>query len=105
MGLTSYVRYLDSFARYRVEFEVQEGKVIGFVVQLEVEVEGIWRPVVRYDTAHGFCHRDRYKVDGTVVRHELLPDSDYNLAFTFASSDVKENWEKWVGDFGSTEHE
>jgi hypothetical protein len=34
--------------------------VLQFVVQLEVEQEGAWMPVIRYDNAHGFCHRDDF---------------------------------------------
>ena len=31
-------------------------QVLEFVVQLEILTEGRWKPVVRYDTAHGFAH-------------------------------------------------
>jgi hypothetical protein len=73
--------------------------VIGFVVQLEFKTTLGWRPVVRYDTAHGFAHRDRYQSDGTVSRHEPLPVSHYNQAMNYAIKDVKTNWEDWIRDF------
>ena len=53
-------------------------------------------PVVRYDTAHGFAHRDRYQTDGTVTQHEPLPVQAFNEALTFAVRDIKANWEQWV---------
>jgi hypothetical protein len=41
-----------------------EGPVVNFVVQLEVEVEGEWKQVVRYDCFHKFVHRDSYDLKG-----------------------------------------
>jgi hypothetical protein len=34
-------------------------------LQLEVWYQGEWVPVVRYDNAHGFCHRDALHPDGS----------------------------------------
>lgn len=90
---------MDFDTRYRVTAEIQKGKVIQFVVQLEFLATDQWTPVVRYDTAHGFAHRDRYRADGTVSRHELLPMNDYNQALTFAITDVCKKWKDWITDF------
>jgi hypothetical protein len=46
--------------RYRVRFDKEHGRVLAFVVQLEYESSSGWLPVVRFDTAHGFAHCDRY---------------------------------------------
>jgi hypothetical protein len=47
---------------------IERGKVVRFVVQLEVELAGEARPVIRYDTAHGFAssheQEQRYKAHG-----------------------------------------
>jgi hypothetical protein len=48
--------------------------------------------VVRFDTAHGFAHCDRYKPDGSVERHEPLPLSDLNQALTLATRIVRSQW-------------
>ena len=34
------------------------GRILKFTVQHETNINGKWYPVVRYDTAHGFMHRD-----------------------------------------------
>lgn|SRR5262245_46207327 len=99
MNPTAYVYDLDFDTRYRVHFVVDQGKVIEFVVQLEHVDEGRWMPVVRYDTAHGFAHRDRYQANGSVSRHELLPAIDYNDALTFALRDLRANWQDWIRPF------
>ena len=44
------------------------------------------------DTAHGFVHRDRMDLKGTVMKTPLF-NQDYNDALTFAESDLKYNWE------------
>ena len=44
--------------------ETERGKVIDFLVQLEVLDEGRWRGFVRYNYAHGRPHRDLLYKEG-----------------------------------------
>jgi hypothetical protein len=99
MNPTEYVRHLDSDARYRVSFSTERGRVLGFVVQLEVVVAGSWKPVIRFDTAHGFAHCDRYRPDGSVEKHEPLPTSDFNHALTLATRTVRMEWAQLAKPF------
>lgn len=69
----------------------ERGRVLAFVVQLELWWRGSWYPVVRYDTAHGFAHRDLIHPDGRVDKM-LLGLVDWNQALTIALEDVKVNW-------------
>jgi len=57
-------------------------------------VLGEWRPVVRYDTAHGFAHKDIIKATGEVVKQPLFFET-YNMAFTYATLDLKMNWNQY----------
>lgn len=60
------------------------------MVQLEVEIQGTWRPVIRYDTAHGFGHIDRYNLKGVQRKERLhLP---YDLMLIRAERDIKQKW-------------
>jgi hypothetical protein len=59
MRTVEFRRLFDNDNALRVYFEVERGVVHSFVVQLECLWEGEWKPVVRYDTAHGFAHRDK----------------------------------------------
>ena len=99
MNRSEYVRAVDADVRYRVRFTTEQGQVLEFVVQLEVAVKGQWKPVIRYDTAHGFAHCDRYEVDGIVSQHELLPASDFNDALTLATRTIHRDWEDLVRPF------
>lgn len=70
----------------RVRHTVQRGKVIEFMVQLEVQGE----TVIRYDSAHGFAHIDRYNLKGERKKERLK--LDFNDALTLAERDIKGNW-------------
>lgn len=62
------------------------------MVQLEVEVEeGVWKPVIRYDCAHDFAHRDRYNLQGDSDKDEL--PLNYMEALDLADRDINANWD------------
>lgn len=85
---------LDSENAVRVRFELERNRVLRFVVQLECCFDGEWYPVVRYDTAHGFAHRDVLYPSGKVEKTELMVQ-DYNDALTFALRDLSQKWEEY----------
>ncbi len=79
----------------RVRWRFEAGTLHGFVVQLEHEVDGHWRAVVRYDTSHGQPHRDVLNRDGDVVEKTWL-DMANNAAMAYAMNDVRQNWQGHV---------
>lgn len=58
-------------------------------MQLEVETEGEWRPVIRYDCSHAFVHRDCYNLKGKQKKEAL--NLEYEEAMTFADEDIDDN--------------
>lgn len=93
MSATEYVVPLGENARKRHYHESEKGKITAFVVQLEVFVNDQWREVIRYDSAHGFAHMDRYYLDGRKVKKDL--NLDLSEALTLADEDIKENWKAY----------
>ncbi|MDD3559412.1 MAG: hypothetical protein PHW27_12670 [Melioribacteraceae bacterium] len=91
MRSIEYLVPLDSTSRYRHYHSIEKGSVLEFSVQCEVILNEKWYPVVRYDTAHGFAHRDLMDVNGVKSKTPLFI-SDYNEALSFAESDIKANW-------------
>ncbi len=91
MRTVEFRRLLDDANALRVKFEVERGQIVRFVVQLEcqIEEEGEWIPIVRYDTAHGYAHRDilHPKMKEEKTRMSV---QDYNEAFTAAMDDIVE---------------
>ena len=62
------------------------------MVQLEVEVEdGVWKPVIRYDCAHNFSHRDRYNLKGDHDKEEI--PLSYTDSLDCADKDINGNWD------------
>jgi hypothetical protein len=75
--------------RLRVTASKQRGEVIKFVVQYEAFINNEWRPIVRYDTSHGFAHKDLIHYKGRVDKQPLhFPN--FNVALTFAIQDFVE---------------
>ena len=77
--------------------ETRRGKVVAFVVQLEVELQGAWVPVVRYDLAHGRAHIDLHETPSRKTKRflDLAPAE----ALTEADTDLMENWEQYQAEF------
>jgi len=87
---TRYTLLVWIDTRIRHYHQTEAGKVVKFVVQLEVEVQGSWREVIRYDTAHGYAHIDRFNLKGRKKKERLR--LSFNEALTRAERDIKQNW-------------
>ena len=77
--------------RYRHRHVRFKGKVLRFAIQYETRLGRQWVPVVRYDTEHGFAHRDLFDPSGRKAKTPLFVRS-YDEALSFADYDVKSNW-------------
>lgn len=86
-----YVIRIGPNDRYRHLHIKERGKILFFRVQYETKINDVWYPVVRYDTAHGFAHRDVMSMKGSMKKTPLFKQ-DYNDALTFAEYDLKSNW-------------
>ena len=60
-----FIRVAPGQAHIRCSYERVKHRILRFTVQLEILHSESWIPVVRYDNAHGFCHRDTLNPDGT----------------------------------------
>ena len=83
----------DQMDRLRVSASKEKGRIIKFLAQYEAFIREEWRSVVRYDTVHGFAHKDIIHPDGNIEKQPLI-FADFNTAFTFAVQDLKISW-KW----------
>lgn len=78
-------------ARLRCAYRRRRKRIVQFTVQIEALYAGQWQPVVRYDNAHGFCHRDTIHADGTLEKHPVYY-GNANDTFTRAIDELRENW-------------
>jgi hypothetical protein len=79
--------------RLRVSALKQKGTILKFVVQYEACIENKWRPIIRYDTSHGFAHKDLIHYNGKQEKQPLY-FPDFNTAFTYAIQELKISW-RW----------
>ena len=93
-----YLLRLGPADRYRHKHIRERGNIVYFRVQLETMIGNKWYPVVRYDTSHGFAHRDLVNKKGDATKTPIFIH-DYNDALTFAESDLKANWELYKQRF------
>lgn len=89
-----FIRWLGPDDRSRQKLTTEKGQVKRFVVQYEAYIEGKWRAIVRYDTAHGYFHRDIIHPDRSTSKTEFSA-VEFAEAFTQAELDVKINWSRY----------
>jgi hypothetical protein len=88
----------------RMRFTTARGQVASFTAQYETVLDDTVLPVVRYDTAHGFAHRDRLNRRGELVENRALPSSmSYAEALNFAERDIRLNWRRYKREFFGAE--
>jgi len=90
----AYQKFLDAdeLEKLRLRIKTDSGKVVDIVVQYESFINGKWTPIVRYDCAHGFFHRD------LLYPKEQKEKQSINItplesALTYAEQDIKDRWE------------
>ena len=84
--------------RIRCSYRRRRKRIAQFTVQLELFHSEQWQPVVRYDNAHGFCHRDTVHADGSQDKTPVYYGSA-NDTFTRAIDDLRTNWQSYRDRF------
>jgi hypothetical protein len=79
-------------AQIRSRYRRQGLSILDYIVQLEIWHSNAWRPVVRYDNAHGFCHCDTIHADGSQDKTPIVR-GDANTNFTWAIKELRANWQ------------
>ena len=82
---------LPDGATIRVRLYKERGRILYFVVQLEAYLDDDWTPISRYDTAHGFVHRDDLRPEGGQIKSPLMSFRDYEEALNYAVTDLRSN--------------
>ena len=78
----------------------EQGIVVRFTVQYETEIEGHIYPVVRYDTAHDYAHRDRLDCAGRNVEKTYLGNaSRYGEILDEAIAEIKATWRVLLAEY------
>ena len=90
--------------RLRVRAQRTGPHILSFVVQYEAYLDDeAWHPIVRFDTAHGFAHRDLLHPDGRIDKAPL-PWQTYNEALTWATQELKVQWRSYRQQYEDQRH-
>lgn len=81
----------DGKNRYRHYHIHEKKRVIEFRIQYKTYIAGAWHAIVRYDTSHGFAHRDVMHPDGTQTK-TTFKHWDYGEVLLYGERDLKQNW-------------
>ena len=99
MPKKEYIIILNNSTRILVFFETIQGKVENFIIKLETFINNHWIEIERYDTFHGYVHKDIMEKNGNkkrVVKYELINnESGMNMAI----KDFKENYKLYLRRF------
>jgi hypothetical protein len=98
----SYIQIIweEAGNRIRKRILIDRGRVVDFVIQYETDVDGIYRPVVRYDGSHGHGHRDILNLQGETVDKWWVPEHmDLGDALEYGSDDLDANWRRYRDRF------
>jgi hypothetical protein len=98
MKTVEFTIMLTVHDRYRHQHTRHRGKILKFKVQYETKVGHRWFPVVRFDTSHGFAHRDLIDSKGKKRKTPIFA-KNLNEALTFAEADIKSNWTMYKDHF------
>lgn len=93
-----FIRSITATDRIRQKVYIEKGRVNKFLVQYECFRKNKWQPIIRYDTAHGYFHKDILYPDGSKVKREITCFT-LNDALTFAEQDIIRNWKKYKDQF------
>jgi len=82
-----------------VQRETRNGDTVKFAVVLLAFLGGRWVDVTRYDTAHGYAHRDVQGLNEGLRGKLRLANVSFNQAFEYAIGDLKKNAEIYLADY------
>ena len=77
--------------RLRIRILIEKGKVTDIVIQYETLLAREWVPIIRYDCAHGFFHRDVLNPDGSKEK-KAIGIKNLEDALLYAEQDLKDRW-------------
>ena len=88
----------SSRIRLRKRVLIEKSEVKQFVVQLEIEKKGKFKPIIRMDAYHGFVHKDEFFMNRPKKKTKINISS-LKEAVNYAEKDILENLEKYVRRF------
>lgn len=95
MKNADYSYFLSEEDKIRIAFTKKRGKIEFFIVQYSALINSRWRPIMRFDTCHGYAHKHTFHLRNKEYIIDLTKRGDIlNEVFTESSSYVRQNFNK-----------
>ncbi len=100
MSQKEFLKYLDNNKneRLRVRLIITRGIIASLVYQYESLINNKWVAIVRYDTSHGFFHRDFLYPNGKQEKYSIEIEN-LRVAASYAEQDIKDRWEYYKNKY------
>ena len=94
MGEKEFESLMDESGneRLRIRLKSEKNLLIDIVFQYESFLDNKWHPIVRYDCAHGYFHRDIIKPNGDKEKQSMNFENLKDAA-RYAEQDIRDRWE------------
>ena len=95
-----FFRNLTRGVRRRLWLRRDGIKILDYVVAVEVEVEGVWKQVVRFDTSHSGPHMDAEHPDGRKRKFPVPGLFDITTGYKDqvqrATQNIEHDWRRYI---------
>ncbi|MDP2975023.1 MAG: hypothetical protein Q8N45_02295 [Anaerolineales bacterium] len=96
MDERKYFIHLAGGSIIRVRYQKDRRRIQWFLVQLEAFIGSGWIAITRYDTAHGFVHRDELRPNGEQIKSPPMMFATLEDALNFAIRDLRSNYQWYL---------
>jgi len=88
-----FFKYIDDEGKEIVRMKIQTDgkKVTDILVQYDTFLDNKWTPIIRYDCAHGYFHKDVLNPKGNKEKHTIVIQN-LEDALLYAEQDIKDRW-------------
>jgi hypothetical protein len=80
----------------RIRYQKDHGHIQWFLVQLEAFTGSDLTAITRYDTVHGFVHRDDLRPNGEQIKSPPMMFATLEDALNFAIRDLRSNYQWYL---------
>jgi len=98
MPTKEWVNFMGKF-QLLIRRRTEKGEIVSFAVVLLTLHKGKWIDISRYDTAHGYPHRDVLGLKECLRGKLRMAKLNRRQAFHYAIHDLTENAEIYLEDF------
>ena len=76
-------------------FEIEEGRVVDFVINFRSLIQDTWHEIYRVDTSHGYLHEQRFWISPKPISLPRMADMPLEQIVNTYLEKAKQNYERY----------